>query len=71
MGLDVTPKRFGDWKVQQHLDSTTPIEGLYLTGQDTLIIGVTLAQLAGVITAVRILGYSSFVKLVGQAMFFS
>jgi len=55
VGLDQTPLRYS-WEIQKHLDMSTPIHGLWMTGQDTLICGVVLAQLAGVITACRMLG---------------
>ena len=45
VGIDVTPGRFVDSKVRAALDVVVnDINGLYLTGQDTLICGVTLAQ---------------------------
>lgn len=45
MGIDVTPARFVDGKVRDALDCVvTDIQGLYMTGQDTLLCGVTLAQ---------------------------
>jgi phytoene dehydrogenase-like protein len=69
VGLDVTPERFCDWKVQRYLDVVTTVPGLYLTGQDTLICGVTLCQLAGVITAIRITGILGLVKILAQAIF--
>lgn len=45
VGIDVTPARFVDRKVREALDPVvTDINGLFLTGQDTLLCGVTLAQ---------------------------
>lgn len=45
VGIDVTPDRFAASAVRDALDPVvTEIEGLYLTGQDTLLCGVTLAQ---------------------------
>ena len=44
VGLDVTPERFVDPNIREQLDCVTNIPGLYMTGQDTSVIGVTLAQ---------------------------
>lgn len=45
VGIDVTPQRFVDKDIRNLLDPVVPtIKGLFLTGQDTLICGVTLAQ---------------------------
>lgn len=44
VGIDVTPARFVDPDVRRALDVVTNIPGLYLTGQDTVLCGVTLAQ---------------------------
>ena len=57
VGLDVTPTRFIDSTIRRQLDPVTDIPGLYMTGQDTVLCGVTLAQLSGVITAFRISGF--------------
>jgi hypothetical protein len=47
VGIDVTPARFVDPEVRDILDPVVRnIKGLYLTGQDTLICGVTLAQVS-------------------------
>lgn len=56
IGLDVTPSRFTDEGDMRRLDMRTSVRGLWLTGQDTLMAGQPLAQLAGVITALRIAG---------------
>lgn len=69
-GLDLTPERFTDWNIQQHLDASTPIQGLWLSGQDILICGQPLAQLAGIITASRMLGPIQMAKIVLQSMCF-
>jgi hypothetical protein len=42
--------------VMRHLDSRTVIPGLWLTGQDTVTCGQPIAQAAGLITAMRVLG---------------
>lgn len=64
VGLDVTPSRFVDSTVRRQLDPVTDIPGLYLTGQDCCICGVTLAQLSGVITAFRITGFISGLTII-------
>jgi len=48
--------RFTDFKVMKLLDMRTPVPGLWMTGQDTLLCGVPLAQAAGLLTAMRIAG---------------
>lgn len=63
VGLDVTPQRFVDKEIRTLLDPVTNIPGLYLTGQDTLLCGVTLCQLAGVITAMRMEGFLASMKI--------
>jgi all-trans-retinol 13,14-reductase len=57
VGLDHTPARFTDWEVMRHLDSRTTIPGLWLTGQDTVTCGQPISQGAGLITAMRMLGF--------------
>ncbi len=44
VGLDVTPDRFTGAVCLENLDPVTKLPGLYLTGQDIGICGVTLAQ---------------------------
>jgi hypothetical protein len=44
VGIDVTPKRFTDQTVLRQLDVVTPIPNLFMTGQDTVLCGVTLCQ---------------------------
>lgn len=59
IGLDVNAglkNRFTDMDTMQMLDMKTPIDGLWMTGQDTLLVGVPLAQAAGLMTALRIAG---------------
>ncbi len=63
VGLDVIPERFINPEVRELLDPVTKIPGLYLTGQDTILCGVTLCQLAGVITAFRITGFFAATKI--------
>ena len=69
VGLDVIPERFISPQARQRLDVVTSIKGLYLTGQDTGIIGVTLAQLSGVTTAFRISGFISSTWILLQSIF--
>jgi len=69
VGIDVTPARFCDAKVREQLDVVTPIEGLYMTGQDVGFLGVTLCQLTGVLSAFRIAGFSSSLKIVLHSTF--
>ena len=44
----------------------SPPQGLWLTGQDALMIGVPLAQLAGLLTALRVLGPRGAARLVAR-----
>ena len=69
VGLDVTPERFCDPIVRNHLDCRTPIKNLWLTGQDTTLCGVVLAQIAGVITAMRMQGYFASMKILWYSIF--
>eukprot|EP00929_Paragymnodinium_shiwhaense_P007578 TRINITY_DN111493_c0_g1_i1.p1 TRINITY_DN111493_c0_g1~~TRINITY_DN111493_c0_g1_i1.p1 ORF type:complete len:689 (+),score=119.41 TRINITY_DN111493_c0_g1_i1:162-2228(+) len=48
--------RFTSFSTMQKLDMKTVIPGLWMTGQDTMMIGVPLAQASGLITAMRIAG---------------
>jgi all-trans-retinol 13,14-reductase len=52
-GLDHTPQRFR----QNFLKPTTPVKGLYLTGQDIVSCGVAGALMGGVLTASKILSF--------------
>jgi len=56
VGLDVTPGRFVDLDAIKRVDMKTAVRGLWLTGQDTLMCGQVLAQMAGVLTALRVVG---------------
>ena len=42
----MTPERFTDPAIVQQLDVVTKIPGLYMTGQDTVLCGVTLCQVS-------------------------
>ena len=68
VGIDVTPQRFTDPSVRDLLDVKSPIPGLFLTGQDTVLCGVTLCQLAGVITAFRMSGLWSAAKILATSI---
>ncbi len=48
VGLDSPPQRFLDPEVRDALDPITNIPGLALTGQDTVICGVTLCQVSAI-----------------------
>lgn len=55
IGLDVTPERFLP-SVVARLDMKSKVPGLWHTGQDVLMCGVPLAQLSGMLTALKLLG---------------
>eukprot|EP00729_Bicosta_minor_P005985 gene5985-20862_t len=52
----------------KHLDVVTPIPKLYMTGQDTLVCGVVLAQATGIITAFRVMGFFNMLKIIVRTM---
>jgi len=59
IGLDTNAGigcRFTDFKIMKLLDMKTSVPNLWLTGQDSMMIGVPLAQGAGLVTAIRIGG---------------
>eukprot|EP00403_Amphidinium_massartii_P038675 CAMPEP_0178445616 /NCGR_PEP_ID=MMETSP0689_2-20121128/40284_1 /TAXON_ID=160604 /ORGANISM="Amphidinium massartii, Strain CS-259" /LENGTH=687 /DNA_ID=CAMNT_0020070223 /DNA_START=1 /DNA_END=2061 /DNA_ORIENTATION=+ len=59
IGLDTAAGpgcRFTDFNTMRLLDMKTAVPGLWMTGQDTLMCGVPLAQAAGLLTAMRIAG---------------
>merc|ERR1712032_627852 len=67
IGLDVSGGegcRFTSFKTMKMLDMRSAVPGLWLTGQDTLLIGVPLAQAAGLITAMRIAGPIGALKFI-------
>lgn len=68
VGIDITPKRFVDPIIRDHLDPVTRCPGLYLTGQDIILCGVTLCQLAGVITALRMEGLCASLRILKEAI---
>lgn len=57
-GLDHTPARF-----RMPIRTTTPVGGLYLTGQDVVTCGVSGALMGGVLTASAILGPRALVAV--------
>ena len=67
VGLDQTPERFTDWEVVRHLDARTSIPGLWLTGQDTVTCGQPIVQGAGLITALRMLGFAKAMRFLARA----
>eukprot|EP00927_Polykrikos_kofoidii_P009752 TRINITY_DN14084_c0_g1_i1.p1 TRINITY_DN14084_c0_g1~~TRINITY_DN14084_c0_g1_i1.p1 ORF type:complete len:706 (+),score=96.79 TRINITY_DN14084_c0_g1_i1:49-2166(+) len=60
--------RFTDFKVMKLLDMRTVVPGLWMTGQDTLLCGVPLAQASGLITAMRIAGPLRSARFVFQTL---
>ena len=70
-GLDQTPFRFTDVEIQDLLDTRSKIPGLWLTGQDSLLLGIPLVQLAGIVTALRNLGFLRSVRFILQNVFFA
>jgi all-trans-retinol 13,14-reductase len=57
-GISAGSRRFLDWKTVRALRPGTSIRGLYLTGQDILMVGICSAMASGLMTARQILGYS-------------
>jgi phytoene dehydrogenase-like protein len=68
VGLDHTPARFTDWEVIRHLDSRSAIGGLWLTGQDTVTCSQPISQGAGLITAMRMLGFWRSIYYLGKTL---
>jgi phytoene dehydrogenase-like protein len=68
VGLDHVPERFTDWNLVERLDARTPIEGLWLTGQDTVTCGQPIVQGAGLITAFRVLGLQQSLRYLGRTL---
>merc|ERR1712107_249738 len=59
IGLDTVAGescRFTNFAIMKMLDMKSKIPGLWMPGQDTMMIGVPLAQAAGLITGMRIAG---------------
>jgi len=68
VGLDHTPERFTNCDLMAHLNMKTPIPGLWLTGQDTLTCGQPTVQAAGLITALRMLGFWGSVRFLAKTL---
>jgi len=68
VGLDQAPGRFADWRIVKHLDARTPINGLWLTGQDTVTCGQPMVQSAGLITAFRVLGLPQSLRYLARTL---
>ena len=68
VGLDHSPERFTDLRMVERLDARTPIEGLWLTGQDTVTCGQPIVQGAGLITAFRVLGLQQSVRYLARTL---
>ncbi len=62
-GIDHTPQRFD----QDFLQPSTPIPGLYLTGQDIVSCGVAGAMFGGVLTATTVLGGNLLAQMASAA----
>lgn len=62
MGVEASPQRFR----QPWLSAETPLEGLFLTGQDVTTDGVIGALMAGVITSSRVLGENVIAEIAGR-----
>jgi hypothetical protein len=71
IGLDVCAgphSRFTSLSTMKLLDMKTPVDGLWMTGQDTLLVGVPLAQAAGLMTALRIAGPLASIKFLLKSL---
>jgi len=75
-GMDHSPSRFTNKELMAELDMQSKLPGLWLSGQDTLICGLPLVQIAGLITALRMsstkenLGYLfNSLRIIGKILF--
>ena len=68
VGLDVTPERFFDEKIASLLDPVSPVPNLYLTGHDVVLPGAVMAQIGGMCTAFRMLGFWESFRFVMQSV---
>lgn len=68
VGLDHTPERFTDLEIMSRLDMKTPIQDLWLTGQDTVTCGQPIVQAAGLITALRMLGIGGSLAFLAKTL---
>ncbi len=53
---------------QDWLGPRTPLDGLWLTGQDTLTCGVTGAMMSGMLTTTAIIGMRKMAPLMKRIM---
>ena len=51
----------------RRLDARSEIPGLWLTGQDTVTCGQPIVQGAGLITALRMLGFTKAMRFLAKA----
>ncbi len=65
-GLECSSERFTDWKLVRELRPETRILGLFLTGQDILMMGICSALASAVITSRQVLGYSIWNAISGS-----
>ena len=65
-GLECSSERFTEWKNVRMLRPETEIMGLYLTGQDILMMGICSALASAVITSRQVLGYSIWNAITGN-----
>jgi len=54
--LNYSPSQYIDWEVAKHLRFGTPIEGLYMTGEDLMTGGIINAQATGLLTSLKVAG---------------
>jgi len=68
VGLSPSPERYSKWELAKQLDICTPIHNLYMTGQDILLCGQPCVQVAGLLTALRILGPIGSVQFISESV---
>jgi len=68
VGLNPSPQRYSNPDLIRDLDIVTPIKGLYMTGQDTLVCGQPCVQLAGLLAALRILGPMKTLSFISEGI---
>jgi len=66
-GLEASTERYSSLEAQLALHPETSVPGLYLTGQDSLFVGVVSALMSGILTAVRI-SYLSGLRCLAEAL---
>jgi len=65
-GLECSSERFTNWEIVRELRPETRILGLFLTGQDILMMGICSALASAVITSRQVLGYSIWNAITGN-----